>query len=142
MLEIPKEFPNKTNLERSHWFAVVVWEANLCQKRNGSLELLFSQESHDTDHGQSSVVNFCNQSAGLGLCAFVFGDAEGVVQVKGDRVGDNTALVEIGEFSWDSATHVVGSGHFGKHFQETNEQDNLPFGSLGKSIPELRGVVT
>ena len=108
------------------------------KKRNGSCKFLFGEESEDTDLSQSSVVQFSNKSPGFGLFALVLVEAKGIIQVEWDRVRNSVRLGELGEFTWFSAPHVVLSVGFRKVFQESNEKDDLPFGTIGKSIPLLR----
>lgn len=55
---------------------------NSFEKRNGSWKFLFSQETKDTDLGQSSVVEFRDKTLGLGVFALVLGEAKGVEKVQ------------------------------------------------------------
>ena len=123
-------------LERSHRFASIWWYKSL-KKGDGSSNLLFSKETHDTNLGQSSVVEFGNFSLGLGLLAPVGAQAKGIEKVEWDRVGDLGRFSELGVGTWFSSPHVVCSVGLGEMFQETNEKDDLPLGGIRKSIPLL-----
>jgi hypothetical protein len=62
---------------RSHWLAIVVGNKAL-EEWDGSLKLLLGQESEDTDLSKTSVVQFLDKTASLGLCRLVLGETEWV----------------------------------------------------------------
>mmetsp|Transcript_24676 Transcript_24676/g.34827 ORF Transcript_24676/g.34827 Transcript_24676/m.34827 type:complete len:259 (-) Transcript_24676:66-842(-) len=124
--------------ERSHGFSIVVGNKSL-KKRNGSLDLLFRQETDDTDLCKTSVVEFLNKSFGLLFLGFSSGETKGIEKVEGDRVGDELGVIgELGEGTGLSTAHVMVTGRLREPFQESNEKDDLPLGGIRKSIPLLR----
>jgi hypothetical protein len=124
--------------ERSHALSGIRSDKSL-KKRNRSSNLLLGKESKDTDLGQSAVVDLGNASSGLGFVALAAGEAEGVEKVEGDRVGDLIRVRELGEGTRCSSLHVVSSVGLREVLQESNEEDDLPLGGIGKGVPLLWG---
>ena len=123
----------------SHGLTVVV-RHNALEQRDGSLDLLRCEETDDADLGQSAIVELLHQTGGLGLLGLVLVEAEGIVETSDwDRVWDQLlGLVKAGELPGLATTHVVGTSCLGKPLEEANEEDDLPLGSVGESIPLLR----
>lgn len=117
---------------------------NTLEKRHRSLDLLGCEEANDTNLGQSSIVELLDQTGGLGFFGLVFVKAKGVVEASNwDGVWDQLlGLVKAGELARLTTTHVVGASGLGKPFQEANEEDDLPLGSVGESVPLLRGAAS
>jgi len=100
---------------------------------------LLGEESQNTHHGQSSVVEFLDESGSLRFCASALGEAKGVEEVQWDWVWDPFRVVtEVGEFTRSSSLHVVGAGALGEELQESDEGDDLDLSHERESIPLLR----
>jgi len=93
---------------------------------------LLQQKSENTQHGQSSVVDFRDQSSGLGFLASVLAKIERIVQLERDGVGDGRS--KFGEDTGLSAAHVMGledvgvrdaRGQLAVDLQESDEGDDL-----------------
>jgi len=122
-----------------------VWLYNLSEQRDRSGDGLFQQKSENTQHGQSSVVDFHDQSSGLGFLASVLAKVEGIVQLERDGVGDGRA--EFGEGTGLSSAHIVrlvdilvryARGQLAVDLQESNEGDDLVLRLDGKGRPLFR----
>jgi hypothetical protein len=124
-------------LERGHGLSSV-WRHNSLQKRNRSCQLLFRQESQDSDLRQSAIVDLGDKPPFLGLLAAALAETKGIKQVQRDRVGDLVRIRKLGEFSRLSTLHVMSSVGLREVFQETNEENDLPLCGIGKSVPLLR----
>ena len=92
--------------EWCHGFTVVVRDDTL-QERNGSFNLALGQESHNTNHGKTSVVDFLLQAVCLGFVGSALVPSERIVKVEGASRNDTS--IEIGEITGLSSSHVVGS---------------------------------
>jgi len=133
----------KVTFERSHDFARV-WLDDTGKKRDRSRDGLFAKETEDTQHGETSVVDLSLESLGLGILGLVLGQLERIVEaVEGHGVGD---VIEGGEFSWNTTTHVMGQSRGGSRdrskfrveFKESNESNDLELAGKWKSIPLFR----
>ena len=123
---------------RSHWLAIVVADNSL-EKWDGSINLLLGQESHDSDHSQTSVVEFLDKALGLLFLTGVLAEAKRIKEVLRHRVRDEfRVLAELGVLSWSSSLHVVGSGGLREPLQESNKGDDLGLAQERKGIPLLR----
>ena len=104
---------------------------------------MLGQESEKTQHSKTSVVDFLDQSSGLGFLRLVLGEAERIVVVEWDWVWDGRS--ELGEGSWLSTLHVVwlvltggeGRSQLRVDFQKSNESQDLVLGFNRKSGPLL-----
>ena len=99
---------------------------------------MFRQETNDTDLSQSAVVELGDKTLGLSFFAPVLGETKGVEKVEWNLVRDAVGFAELGECTWLSTTHVVGSVGLREVFQETNEKDDLPLSGIRESVPLLR----
>mmetsp|Transcript_28506 Transcript_28506/g.59943 ORF Transcript_28506/g.59943 Transcript_28506/m.59943 type:complete len:238 (+) Transcript_28506:277-990(+) len=126
--------------KRSHEVSVIMRD-NPLQCRNRSLDCTFRNESENSNHSKTAVVDFRNKAALLvciGHDCNVFA-GEGVVKVEcssWDVLG-----IEWGEVSNLSSFHVMGSGgNLAPVFKEPNEENNLELGRLRNCIPGLGGT--
>ena len=132
------DYPHSKNLsEGSHGLSIVVGNKSL-KKRNGSLKPLLRDESHDTNHSKTSIVQLLNKTIGLGLLTLVLREAKGIKKVEGDRVGDHAVFGKGWVLSWNTTTHVVSASGFTEPFQKSNEENDLPLGSIRECIPLFR----
>ena len=122
-----------------------VWLDNTTEQRNGSGDGLLQQKSENTQHGQSSVVDFDDKSSGLGVLASVLAESERIVKVERNSVGDGGS--ELRELTWLSSSHVVinldvgvrdARGKLAVDLQESNDGDDLVLGFDGKGSPLFR----
>ena len=113
---------------------------NTLEERYRSLNLLGCEETNDANLGQPAIVELLDQTGGLRFFGLVLVEAEGIVETSDwDRVWDQLlGLVEAGELPGLATTHVVRTSCLGKPLEEANEEDDLPLGSVGESIPLLR----
>ena len=149
----PKVLTHYTNLnERSSQVVFREWSHDLTGVRldnstknwDSSRDLGLSQESEDTQHSKTSVVDFDLKSSGLGFLTLVLAESERIVKVEWDRVGKAIRTRgEVRVVTWLSSLHVMGvlrSTEFTPEFQESNEGENLPLGTVANGIPKLRRV--
>ena len=105
---------------------------------------LGAQESKDTNHGGTAVVDLLDEASGLLLLRGVLAELEGVVKVEGDRVGDALgARNKVGVVTGLSAGHVVlvvTDGQLSPELKEANEAKDLPLGLVRDGVPKSRGV--
>ena len=109
-----------------------VWLDDFTEQRDGSGDGLLQQKSENTKHGQSTVVDFLDESSGLVLLTSVLAEVEWIIKVEGDGVGDRRS--ELGEGTGLSALHVVGlvdirvrdaRGQLAVDLQEPDDGDDL-----------------
>ena len=125
--------------ERSHDVSVVVL-GNTVEERDGTIHLVSSHESHNSDHGETAIVDLGDESRVLLLLAPVLAETKGIIEVEGDRVDGVAEEVEGRESARHSAAHVVGlaivgSRLFTPELEEANNDEDLPLGGLRNSIP-------
>ena len=77
------------------------------EKRDGSLHLLFGKESQDTNHCQSSIVEFLDETIRLLFLTLVFGKAKRIKEVEWDRMGNPILVGKFGKGTRLASTHVV-----------------------------------
>lgn len=121
-----------------HRFSVVRL-GNVSKERDGSRDLVSGQESEDTKHGQSSVVDLDSQSSLLGLIRHLLVESKRIVKVR-DPVDFLAEVVKGRVLSGLTSTHVVIHGHSSElvpEFEESNNGDNLPLGNIRDGIPLL-----
>ena len=122
-----------------------------------------AEEAHQADHCEAAVVDLRLQLLRLPLVALVLVEAERIVQVQRNRVGQKWAAlrvfespdtrlsfhtlrqIESREQAGLATPHVVAPlpwrlGHrsFGVELEETNRQENLPFGLRRDALPKRR----
>jgi hypothetical protein len=102
---------------------------------DGSLNLLFRQESQNTNLSKTSVVQFLDKTRSLGFLRLVLGEPEWVEKVQRHWVRDEVTASERRESTWLSSAHVVSSGGLGEPLEESNKENDLPLGGIRKSIP-------
>eukprot|EP01083_Nonionella_stella_P219957 787424_1 len=124
-------------LERSHGLSIVVGNKSL-KKRNTSLNPLFGDESHNTNHGQSSIVDLLNKSSALLLGTLILREAKGIEKVQGHGMGDHAMIRKLGISSRHSSAHVMRAGRFAEPLEESDEEDDLPLGGGGEGVPLFR----
>lgn len=113
--------------ERSPVVSVVALY-NVCEHRDGSRHCLGCDESENTNHCQSSIVDLNLESSGLGFFALVLGESKRIEEVKRNRVGDLALQAR-------ELTNLVGLVDVGEPFEESNKSDDLGLGSERKGIP-------
>lgn len=132
------EFKN-LHVEGSHGLTIIVRNDSL-EKGNRSLNLLLRKESNDTNLRQSSIVQLLNKSLSLLGLALLGRESKRIKEIQRNRVGDELRVIrEVGEGTGFSSTHVMCSGSLGEPLEESDEEENLPFGGVGHSIPLLWG---
>ncbi len=138
---VPRRTISKKRLVDSKWshdFSCVGLD-NARKDRDRSRDGLLGEETKDSKHGQSSIVNFLDEPLGFVFFRSVLGELKGIVKVERDEVGN---VVEGRVLTRLSSLGVVGSvsvvAKFGVPLEETNESDDLNLGSHGKCIPLLR----
>jgi len=123
----------------------VVGLDDFSEQRDGSGDGLLQQESENTKHRQSTVVDFRDESSGLVLLTSVLAEVEGIVKLEGDGVGDCRS--EFWEGTGFSASHVMGlvdiwvrhtGGQFAVDLQESDDSDDLVLRFDWKGGPLLR----
>lgn len=110
---------------RCHGFSSVVRNDSL-EKWDGSLYFLLGEESQNTNLGQSSIVEFLNETVRLLFLGLVLGKAKGVKEVQWDRVRNPILFGELWECARLASTHVVlfASG-LRPPFQKSNKENDL-----------------
>ena len=146
-----KVLTHYTNLnERSSQVVFREWSHDLTGVRldnstknwDSSRDLGLNQESEDTQHSKTSVVDLDLKSTGLGFLTLLLAESKRIVKVEWDRVGKRVG-VEVRVVTWLSSSHVVLVGFvtdFTPDFQEGNEAEDLPLGGITDFVPKLRRV--
>ena len=115
---------------------------NSTENWDRSRDGLLGEESKDSKHGQSSVVDFDLKSSGLSFLTLVLAQSERIVEVEWDRVGKSEG-VEVGVVTRLSSSHVMLVGftaNFTPDLQEGNEAEDLPLSGITDLVPKLRRV--
>merc|ERR1712159_446442 len=122
-----------------------------------------AEKAHQTDHGETAVVDLRLQLLRLPLVALVLVEAERIIQVQRNRVrqkwpalrvfeSPDTRLsfhplrkIEVRKQAGLATPHVVATlagrlGHrsFGVELEEANGQENLPLGFIRDALPKRR----
>lgn len=106
----------------------VVGLDNVRQHGDGSGHRFRRQKSHDTNHGQSSIVDFRLQALGLLFGADVLGRSKGIKEIVWNRVGKLS--LEGGEFS-----NLVRLVDPQEPLEESNESNDLCLRGKGEGVP-------
>jgi len=131
-------------LEGVHDFTGV-WGGNSIKGGKSSGDSVSDQESEDTNHCQTSIVDF-NQKASFTLFIAHFSvELEGIVKIR-DPVDSFTEFLESGVLSGLSSTHVVGKGgiavssHLVPDLEESDDGNDLPLGVDVNQVPLFLGL--
>ena len=125
--------------ESSHNITII-WDGNVVQKRDRSRDLISREETKDSKHSKTSVVDLYLKSTLFLLGTFVLAEAKRIEKVEWHWVNPFTELVESWVLSRLASAHVMSIGfiwEFTPSFKESNDKDDLPFGNFRNSIPLL-----
>ena len=116
---------------------------NARKNGNGSRDSLLGEETDNSKHGQSTVVDLLDESFGLVFLRSVLGKLERIEKVQRGGVRN---VVKGWVLAWLSSLSVVGSvavvAQLGIPFEETNKADDLNLSGHRKGIPLLgRGQI-
>jgi hypothetical protein len=129
--------------ERGHWLSIIRLD-NSTEKGNGSRGALFGEESENSQHSSTSVIDLGAKTTLLGLLRHVLGELEGIVKVEWNRVGDSLRTTyKVGEVTWLSSGHVMlvaRSGELGPEFKEGDNSEDLPLSRVRDGVPKSRWV--
>ena len=150
-------------VKRSHHVDLSRRRDDTLQERHRPGNRTLAEEAHQTDHSEAAVVDLRLQLLGLPLVALVLVEAERIVQVQRNRVGQKWAAlrvfespdtrlsfhtlrqIESREQAGLATPHVVAPlpwrlSHrsFGVELEETNGQKNLPLGFIRDALPKRR----
>mmetsp|Transcript_10485 Transcript_10485/g.15873 ORF Transcript_10485/g.15873 Transcript_10485/m.15873 type:complete len:290 (-) Transcript_10485:64-933(-) len=126
-------------LKRRHNLSIVR-NGNALQKRNRSLNGIGTEESKDSKHGKTPVVDLGQETTILLLLAHPLVVSKWIIKIK-DEVNLVTEKLERRVLSWLASLHVVlslsllSSGCFIPNLKGSEYDDNLPLGCGRDSIP-------
>lgn len=124
------------SLERNHWVSGVR-DGNAVKGRDGTGDLVGTEEAEDTELSKTSVVDFGAKTLFLGLFGHLGVEAKGIVKVKDgvDSITERSEgwvlsrLAAVGVVRQDSATAFVPK------FKGGDDSEDLPLGTKWDGIP-------
>ena len=135
----------EVTLERNHRISIVGNDSSqFIQEWNRSRNLVRGQESNDTKHGQSSIVDLSLETLRLRFLALILVETKGIVKVQ-DEVDIVPKRLCGGVLSRSSSSTVMLTGSLSLStsltvdFQQGDDTEDLPLGSFWDHIPLLFG---
>jgi len=127
----------KLSLEWNHNVSIV-WDSNSAQGGYGSWDGIGTQESENSEHGKTSIVQFSGKTTLLGLLRHVLGEAEWIVKVKYE-VNIVTEEGEGWELSRLTSAHVMrnfsSASTFIPKLESGDDGEDLPLRAYWNGIP-------
>jgi hypothetical protein len=135
----------EVSLERSHRISTVRNNSSkLLQSRYRSGNLVRSEESKDSKHGKTSIIDLSLQSTSLSILGLILVESKWIVKVKNkvDIVTEGLCRGVLSRLSGSSvmiSRSISSSTGLIEDFEECDDSENLPLGSCGDHVPLLFG---